>query len=330
MLDAIVYNIPPWWLAGPVALMIMIGIATGFSLWLLGIPLALVLGLIAGGLEIIPPVDWLSDIPAILIALLVIPWHALFVIGLFLAIHILEGYVLGPLVLRRAVALPPAITVVAQVLFGAGSLLAWMVSHTPRTAPPPSEIPDADHQNDQIEHRGAAEHDVIPGRILDRMRPQHMVDPLVNGHAAADRKQEDRDHPSSEVQLQPVAERMLVVGGSPAERPSDPQQHAVAGVDQRMNPLGKHRRAAGDRRGHELDGRHRQPPPAMSARTSRVEDGAAITLVHAWRGPVGSGAGGRRPRRGLASRPSLPLPALSSVAGSAFSLGTSGLPDWLA
>jgi predicted PurR-regulated permease PerM len=40
------------------------------------------------------------------------------VLGLYLGLHILEGYILGPLVQPRAVMLPPALTITMQVLLG--------------------------------------------------------------------------------------------------------------------------------------------------------------------------------------------------------------------
>jgi predicted PurR-regulated permease PerM len=117
-LDAIIFNLR-WWLAGQVFLMVVIGVTTGVGLSLLGIPLALSLGLIAGILEIIPYVGaWMAAVPAAMIALLIGPWHLIAVLGLYLAIHILEGYLVGPLVQRRAVHLPPALTVLAQLLLG--------------------------------------------------------------------------------------------------------------------------------------------------------------------------------------------------------------------
>jgi predicted PurR-regulated permease PerM len=117
-LDTVADNLR-WWLAGQVALMVAIGVVTGAGLWLLGIPLALSLGLVAGLLEMMPYLGpWLSVIPAALVAFLVGPWHVLMVLGLYLGVHILEGYVLGPLVQRRAVRLPPALTLLAQVLLG--------------------------------------------------------------------------------------------------------------------------------------------------------------------------------------------------------------------
>jgi len=117
-LDALAFNLR-WWLVGQVVLMIMMWGTTTLGLWLLGIPLALTLGVIAGILELVPYVGpWLSAVPAALIALLIGPGHMLMTLGLYLALHILEGYVLVPLIQRRAVLLPPALTLVTQILLG--------------------------------------------------------------------------------------------------------------------------------------------------------------------------------------------------------------------
>lgn len=107
------------WLVGQVVLMVVMGVTTATALALLGVPFALALGLIAGILEIIPYIGaWMSAIPTALIALTVSPWHMAMVLGLYLALHILEGYVLLPLIQRRAVHLPPALTLLAQVMLG--------------------------------------------------------------------------------------------------------------------------------------------------------------------------------------------------------------------
>jgi predicted PurR-regulated permease PerM len=123
-LDALAFNLR-WWLVGQVTLMIILAITTTLGLWLLNVPLALTLGIIAGILELIPYIGpWLSAIPAALIALLVSPWHVVMTLGLYLALHLLEGYVLVPLIQRRAVLLPPALTLVTQILLG--DLLGFM------------------------------------------------------------------------------------------------------------------------------------------------------------------------------------------------------------
>src|SRR5207244_833111 len=104
-------------LVGQVVLMGMLGVTTAVGLWLLGIPMALTLGLLTGVLELIPYIGaWVSAVPAALIALLLDPGHVLMVLALYLGQHILEGYLLTPLVQRRAVHVPPALTLVAQIL----------------------------------------------------------------------------------------------------------------------------------------------------------------------------------------------------------------------
>jgi predicted PurR-regulated permease PerM len=115
---ALLYNLR-WWLVGQVALMVMIGASTTLGLWLIGVPLALALGIIAGLLEIIPYIGpWISAIPALLMALLLSPYHVLATGALYLGLHILEGYILSPLIQRGVVLLPPAFTLVMQVILG--------------------------------------------------------------------------------------------------------------------------------------------------------------------------------------------------------------------
>jgi predicted PurR-regulated permease PerM len=117
-LDAVVFNLR-WWLLGQVFLMIVIGITTSAGLYFIGVPMALTLGLIAGIMEMVPYIGpWISAVPAALTALMISPQHLVFTLLLYLGLHILEGYVLLPLVQRRSVLLPPALTIVTQFLLG--------------------------------------------------------------------------------------------------------------------------------------------------------------------------------------------------------------------
>jgi predicted PurR-regulated permease PerM len=116
--DAVAFNLRHW-LMGQVLVMVVIGITTALGLWLIGIPLAMTLGLLAGILAMVPYVGaWLSAVPAALIALLKGPEYLALTLGLFLLVHVVEGYVLLPLVQRKSVHLPPALALVAQVLMG--------------------------------------------------------------------------------------------------------------------------------------------------------------------------------------------------------------------
>jgi predicted PurR-regulated permease PerM len=108
-----------WWLLGKVISMAVVGAFTTLGLWLLDVPLALTLGLIAALLTFIPNIGpILSAIPAVMLALMQSPTLALYVALLYLGIQTVESYLLTPLLQKRAVSLPPALTISAQVLLG--------------------------------------------------------------------------------------------------------------------------------------------------------------------------------------------------------------------
>ncbi len=109
-----------FWLAGQVLAMVVVGVLSGLGLWLLGMQLAFVLGALAGLLTFIPVVGAvLSAVPALLLALAQGPEMVLPVAGLFLAIHVLEGDFLTPMVQSQAAHLPPALLLAMQLLMGA-------------------------------------------------------------------------------------------------------------------------------------------------------------------------------------------------------------------
>lgn len=107
------------WLEGTLIAMLAVGAMTTAGLWLLGVPLALSLGILAGVAEFVPYLGPIvSAVPAILVAFTLGPMLALETAGVYLIIHAIEAYVLVPLIQRRAVALPPALGIVAVVFFG--------------------------------------------------------------------------------------------------------------------------------------------------------------------------------------------------------------------
>jgi len=118
------------WILGTVINMAIIGLLTTIGLWLLGIPAALALGLIAGLFEFIPIFGpWLAAGPAVAIALILSPTDALWVALLYVGIQQIESNVVTPLVMRGAVELPPALTMfvgaLMAIMFGfLGLLLA--------------------------------------------------------------------------------------------------------------------------------------------------------------------------------------------------------------
>ena len=107
------------WLLGQLAIMTIVGTLTGLGAWLIGLPSALALGIVAALLEFIPylgPI--LTVVPAVLLGLAIGPETALAALGLVFVVQQLEGYVITPLVQREAVTLPPALTLFALLATG--------------------------------------------------------------------------------------------------------------------------------------------------------------------------------------------------------------------
>jgi len=108
-----------WWMIGQLVPMAVIGTLTAIGLKVIGVPMWLFLGLLAGLFNFIPNFGPLiSGVPAFLLALSDSPTKAMWVVLLYVIAQSLEGYVLTPLVQRRAVEMPPALLILFQVLAG--------------------------------------------------------------------------------------------------------------------------------------------------------------------------------------------------------------------
>lgn len=123
------------WLVGKSLSMLIVGVVTTIGLSLLGVPLALVLGIIAGLLDFIPYIGpILGGVPAVLLAFSVSPELALYTVLLFVGVQTVEGYILQPFVEARAVDIAPALTIVMQLIFGTLFGFAGVALATPLTA----------------------------------------------------------------------------------------------------------------------------------------------------------------------------------------------------
>ena len=151
------------WFRGQLISMVIVGFLTWLGLTLLGVPSAFALGWIAAFAEFIPyagPI--LAAIPGLLLALLLGPQKAMWVLLMYVAVQQLESNILQPLIQQKIVTLPPALTLFGMaaggLLFGfLGLLLAapaivvayvilkrvYVVEllHTPTTVP--GEVPTA-------------------------------------------------------------------------------------------------------------------------------------------------------------------------------------------
>lgn len=107
------------WLRGQLFLSLIVGLMAYIGLLILGVPYALVLGLLAGLLEFIPYIGpIISAIPAILLAFSISPLKATLVVILYFVIQQVENNILVPKVMQKAVGINPVISVIA-VLVGA-------------------------------------------------------------------------------------------------------------------------------------------------------------------------------------------------------------------
>lgn len=123
-----------WWLLGRAVTMISLGTLTTFALWLLGMPLALVLGILAGLLLFVPYLGSLAAaVPALLVALMESPAKAFWVAVVYTGLHLFEGYCITPFVQRRAVALPPGLLLAVQILSASLFGLGGVIFSTPLT-----------------------------------------------------------------------------------------------------------------------------------------------------------------------------------------------------
>lgn len=108
------------WVRGQLILMGAIGVATTVTYTLLGLPGALLLGLIAALTEAIPIVGpLLGAIPAILVAATVSPELALVVALIYVVLQVIEGSVLVPMVMRNTVGISPLLVLISLLIGGA-------------------------------------------------------------------------------------------------------------------------------------------------------------------------------------------------------------------
>jgi predicted PurR-regulated permease PerM len=114
-----------WWLVGRIASMTVVGVLTAAGLWIAGVQLAFVLGLIAALLSFVPYIGPIvSVVPAALVALAESPTKVLYVLVVYGVVQFLESNLITPLIQERVVSIPPAVLISTQVLMGvlAGAL----------------------------------------------------------------------------------------------------------------------------------------------------------------------------------------------------------------
>ena len=107
------------WLKGQLFAMLIVAVLTITGLLIMGVPMAFVLGLLAGILNFIPNFGPLiALVPAVLIAFLQSPSTALMVAILYIAVQVLESNIITPQIQQKMISIPPAMVIITQLFMG--------------------------------------------------------------------------------------------------------------------------------------------------------------------------------------------------------------------
>ena len=115
------------YIRGQFILGLIVGTVVGLSLFFLGIPFPLLLGVIAGITELIPIIGpWIGGIAGILVTLATSPDKILWVILLYLVVQLVENIFLVPRIQGKALGLHP-IAVMLVIVIGSQLMGLWGV-----------------------------------------------------------------------------------------------------------------------------------------------------------------------------------------------------------
>jgi predicted PurR-regulated permease PerM len=123
LLLAIVNQVVGGYIRGTLTMALLIGVLVGGGMLVLQVPYAILLGVLAFFMEFIPIVGVLVSGAVCTLVALFQGWVlALIVLAYFVVVHVIEGDVVGPRVMGKAVGIHPATALVALVagseLFG--------------------------------------------------------------------------------------------------------------------------------------------------------------------------------------------------------------------
>jgi predicted PurR-regulated permease PerM len=107
------------WLKGQILAMMLVGAFTGVGLWLVGVPSAFALGMIAGLAEFVPVVGPLvAAVPTLLIAGTMDLQTVLLAAAVLTIVQQIESNLITPIIVERMVAIAPAVGLFAVVAMG--------------------------------------------------------------------------------------------------------------------------------------------------------------------------------------------------------------------
>ncbi|MDI9546576.1 MAG: AI-2E family transporter [Chloroflexota bacterium] len=120
---------------GQIILCVIVGVVSVLAFWLIGVPYALVLGVLMGIFEAVPVIGpILGAAPAIVITLATAPDKVIWTVAALVAIQVLEGNLLVPRVMDQSVGVNAIVSILAITAFGALFGIAGAVLAIPLAA----------------------------------------------------------------------------------------------------------------------------------------------------------------------------------------------------
>lgn len=195
---------------GQLAVAFIVGVMASIGLWAIGLPLWLVVGMIAGVFNMIPLIGpWVGAVPGIAVALATEDIKtAVLVAVVMVVVQQIDNHFITPTVMRRAVQLHPAAVMMALLAWGTiggffGLLLAvpltatlkivgghlwrkWVVGvsipgldepYPPDLAPAPGEVAHEEVRDDELPRAEAIENGSVDGRVRGPGDPGRVAGP---------------------------------------------------------------------------------------------------------------------------------------------------------
>lgn len=123
------------WLKGMMISMVLVAVMIGTGLTIVGIPGALVLALLTGLLEIVPTLgSVLAMIPGTLLGLTVSTNTGIVVAIIYIISQTITANIVNPLIQKKMINLPPALTLISQLVMGSVSGALGIIMAVPLLA----------------------------------------------------------------------------------------------------------------------------------------------------------------------------------------------------
>lgn len=145
------------WLQGQLLLALIIGLTVYIGLSFMGIKFALILGILAMALEIVPMVGpVLAAIPAVFLAFLQDPTLGLWVLLFYIVVQQLENHILVPIVLGKTTGLNPIVVIMALLIGNQFAGISGMILSVPLATVVVEILEDLAKQREEDRHHDSA------------------------------------------------------------------------------------------------------------------------------------------------------------------------------